>query len=391
MNLDAKTWGFVSIVLTSAATATTWYVPDDYASIQGAIDAAQGGDEVVVRMGVYVEHLDFRGKAVTVRSTRPDNPNTVDRTVVNAQRADHAVAFVSGESAESRLDGLTITGGASGDGGGIYIVSSAPTIAHCVIMGNVAEGAGETYGGGVYVYSGQPVFSNCEISRNDATHGGGLNARGSSAIVMHDCDVTWNSSLHGGGVFVGNNSTAELLRCRITDNTASHGGGGGVQIRDAVGAIRNCIVARNGAGRYGGGIWLYNSDTEVINCVITMNFAPYDGGAIYCDAGSRPVIKNSILNSNWPGQIHVNSGEPVVTYCDVRGGWPGTGNFDASPTYGIWRGFEYVLLPGSPCIDAGDPNIADGHKWPDWYENSGERSDVGAYGGPGARGWLLQE
>jgi hypothetical protein len=36
---------------------------------------------------------------------------------------------------------------------------------------------------------------------------------------------------------------------------------------------------------------------------------------------------------------------------------------------------EYTLGSGSPCIDAGDPNILD---------PNGSRSDMGAFGGPGA-------
>lgn len=55
-------------------------------------------------------------------------------------------------------------------------------------------------------------------------------------------------------------------------------------------------------------------------------------------------------------------------------------------------GFEYLLKPGSPCIDTGDPSIEDAlydrhPRWPDWYPD-GARSDMGAYGGPGNRGWL---
>jgi len=56
------------------------------------------------------------------------------------------------------------------------------------------------------------------------------------------------------------------------------------------------------------------------------------------------------------------------------------------------RGFDYLLRPGSPCIDTGDPSVEDSlydwhPRWPDWYPN-GARSDMGAYGGPGNSGWL---
>lgn len=49
---------------------TTWYVPDDYSTIQGAISdvSVVDGDSVIVRPGTYVENIDFLGKAITLMS-----------------------------------------------------------------------------------------------------------------------------------------------------------------------------------------------------------------------------------------------------------------------------------------------------------------------------------
>jgi hypothetical protein len=49
---------------------------------------------------------------------------------------------------------------------------------------------------------------------------------------------------------------------------------------------------------------------------------------------------------------------------------PGPGDFDADPLIDLQEG---RLLPGSPCIDAGKPDILD---------NDGSRSDIGPFGGP---------
>ena len=40
-----------------------------------------------------------------------------------------------------------------------------------------------------------------------------------------------------------------------------------------------------------------------------------------------------------------------MTYCDVQGGWTGTGNIDVEPGFAFPS--DYRLLPGSPCLDAG--------------------------------------
>ena len=51
-----------------SAQAATIYVPDHYSTIQGAINAAANGDEIIVRPGTYVENISFLGKAITLIS-----------------------------------------------------------------------------------------------------------------------------------------------------------------------------------------------------------------------------------------------------------------------------------------------------------------------------------
>ena len=49
--------------------AATLYVPDDFATIQAAIDAAVAEDTIRVRPGTYFEHLQIVDKNLTLEST----------------------------------------------------------------------------------------------------------------------------------------------------------------------------------------------------------------------------------------------------------------------------------------------------------------------------------
>ena len=97
----------------------------------------------------------------------------------------------------------------------------------------------------------------------------------------------------------------------------------------------------------------------------------------------------------------MESGEPVVTYCDIQDGWPsGIDNISSDPcfisfdpngapelwdfhlrsAYGRWDPNiqEWVKdSHTSPCIDGGDPNSNwNAEPWP-----NGKRINIGAYGG----------
>jgi hypothetical protein len=45
---------------------------------------------------------------------------------------------------------------------------------------------------------------------------------------------------------------------------------------------------------------------------------------------------------------------PIVSYCDIMGGWPGAGNIDADPLFADPAAHDFHLLHPSPCRNAGD-------------------------------------
>lgn len=85
----------------------------------------------------------------------------------------------------------------------------------------------------------------------------------------------------------------------------------------------------------------------------------FKGKEIVLKSHAGPRVTNSIIRNNtfWNGNPTVQICEtPSVTYSNIEGGWPGTGNIDKDPLFvdASYALFDFHLTYQSPCRDCGD-------------------------------------
>lgn len=337
-----------------------------------------------------------------------DDPN-----FVNNSENSYNVVTGMGADRTAVLEGVTITGGnASSNGGGVYNYRGSPTLINCTITGNSANGNG----GGMYNDQSNPTLMYCAFTRNSAGSGGGGIYNSTSSPILTICTFIENSALNGGGiyskyesnptltdcVFIRNsarysgamanylNSNPVLNNCRFSDNSAEHGGGmrnynssptlnsctfsknsasgdgGGINNNSSNPTLTNCMFIMNSTKGCGGAVRNFESNPILTGCSFIGNSAQRRGGGIYSRENSKTTLTNCILWQNndsssqfETAQIDTPDTAPVINYCCIQG-WTGTlggsGNINKDPKFTNPAKDDYHLLPGSPCLDAGDPN-----------------------------------
>ena len=261
------------------------------------------------------------------------------------------------------------TGGiaAPGGGGGVAAHQGRATLTSCTISGNASHGDG---GGLAVVNYGGLLLAKCVIEGNQAVgRGGGLCELSwfapSSDVFLEQCMLRGNVAGFGGGVYALLLSDTLFLASHISvtrsfflDNVASLGGGGGIWVdtdnTGASGSLESCVVAGNVAAGSGGGVRASRL-VFVWNCTIVNNQAT-TGGGLSASLLDPSRVRQCILWDNDGGEIDgLTSG---ILYCDVEGGFGGTGNLDVDPHFADPAVDDFHLMSTSACVDAGDPVIA---------------------------------
>ena len=277
--------------------------------------------------------------------------------------------------------------------GGVFCENnSSITLSHCVIRGNNSLNCG-----GMLCSVSNVILDHCEISENTARlDGGGIMCENDAAPIFNDCTISGNVAENGAGALA-LSGDLEFNHCRFSENAASEYGGG-VHCADVGNmTFNNCLVTANSAVSGGSGVSCSSGNLSFINCAIVGNHTAHSidcsGGGltftnctIYDKHALGAVISRNLCTPAFENCIIWNSLEssvaaepdslPLIRYSDVRGGWPGDGNFDLDPLLTP----DGHVCSGSPCIEAADPEGSYAGQTDVDGESRliGDRADVGA-------------
>ena len=285
-------------------------------SIQEAIELAQDGDTVQLAPGTYYEAINLLGKAITVRSG--DGCVSGERATIDATGLlSPVVTCNQDEGRETRLIGLTLTGGSALNGGGIYCWFSSPTIEDCHVIGNLAFDDG----GGIMIGSGHAAVRRCIIQDNmSLEEGGGVFVEYSDAFI-EDCHIEGNvAKVHGGGICTAHDGSVTITGCTFQDNTADSSGGGLATI-DCVTTLTACDFQNNQAYYYGGGYYNNRGSSIVSSCRFESNES-IEGAGLGSENGPSDVS----------GSVFCDNRDPDGDLRNIHGDWNDLGANQFSET-----------------------------------------------------------
>jgi len=316
--------------------------------LQDALALAEAGDQVWVAAGIYkpttgtdrtVTFLlesgvaiygGFAGTETSLAERDWDTNLTTLSGDIGAEDdiADNSFHVVTGSglSDTAILDGFTITAAnanvgfpAEPVGGGMYLLSSSPTLKNIIISGNLAS-----YGGGMQNQSGSPTLTNVTFSNNTAIfRGGGMYNLYSSNPTLTNVTFSSNSAGDsGGGMYNYESSSPTLTNATFSGNTVNGNGGGMFNQFSSSPTLNNVVFSDNTATSWGGGIHnSSNCNPNLTNVLFSGNSAGDAGGGMV-NENSNPTITHTTFFNNTAyngGGMGNSSSSPTLTNVTFSG------------------------------------------------------------------------
>ena len=264
-------------------------VPQQFPTIQAALDAASGPTTILVAPELYAETLRIIDKPyVVLQSTRLSRRGV---TISGGSGAE----VLRVERSTLHLSGIEVRSNACRRG--LLVVKSSLSLQDCVVAGNhVGESADEPCGAGMLCRGSRVRIQKSTITGNVVNCGTVAMTAGGGGLYFQDChieiagaNVQANAvyamgSAHGGGIWC-ERSTLRMWRSRVTDNAlyATACAGAGIYFHAPLGCqLGGSVIMGNGSPRgHGGGIFV-------------------DG-----DAGHVSIHRNTVVRQNHPTDFDI--------------------------------------------------------------------------------------
>mgnify|MGYP002526007840 FL=1 len=139
---------------------TIFYVPDEIATIQTALDSTLEGDTINVAPGIYIETLTFPDNDLVLRGAGAES------TILTG--GDSSVVFTigGGQTNATIISGFTIQNGSGTNGGGMLLDNgSSPTLKQLIFKDNTAAQGAAIYANG---FSSPTVVRSTFVDRKSA-------------------------------------------------------------------------------------------------------------------------------------------------------------------------------------------------------------------------------
>jgi len=277
----------VVIVMPLASEAATLKVPQQYGSIQAAIDAASDGDVIRVAAGTYSVNLSIEGKALSLIGAGADT------TIRDGGARDHVILAQGVPAGAVTIAGFTIRNGFAGDSdtpslGGGLLALDAPVI----VRDNTFTGNSACMGLALTVQGRSVTLLRNKIVAN--THPSGCGWEAVALLLEGDSLVDQNviADNPASGVLINTAAKATVRRNIIRNNTedpsiAARGWGGLGSSDYLVALVLENNLFENNSGSSVGGVFLIDAQggpAIVRNNSFVGNSGPYASGLMLSQA-----------------------------------------------------------------------------------------------------------
>ncbi len=349
----------------------------DFSTIQAAIDNSRSGMRIGLRACTYVENINFRGKAVDVYGM---GGSAV--TVIEGTGSGPVVTAVRGEGVGTRLAGVTISGGRSNlTGGGLYVDAAVLRLDDVRFTENGRSASV------AYVTGSSLELVDVRFDQNEVESGGAVILADNGSMLLQRVDLSCDGASY---------AIYQHVSMIVLDSDIRCEGGSGVVVNRGELHLRRSRVEADGYAVYGEDkpdtpnerMWFFNSavvggsvGAYSLYQMVRADNAVFYGGSVGLEIQYGHLESFVYDTAALGGTCGIRTDGSTYT-----SGWnavQGTGaaclsadmaTITADPQF-VDAPADLHLAPGSPLIDAGDPD-------PSNNDDDDTPNDIGIYGGP---------